>query len=100
LVIVSKDADFSNRIITSAPPPWVAHLRFGKLPTRRGLLRKRSAEGAAEELEGGRHTIAGWRRLSLTGWRTHEKAPHAVALGRRGAGKPKRFSHEERERRR
>jgi len=31
LVIVSKDADFSDRIITSSPPPWVVHLRFGNL---------------------------------------------------------------------
>jgi predicted nuclease of predicted toxin-antitoxin system len=31
LVIVSKDADFSERIITSTPPPWVVHLRFGNL---------------------------------------------------------------------
>ncbi|MGH7980127.1 MAG: DUF5615 family PIN-like protein [Limisphaerales bacterium] len=31
LVIVSKDADFSERIITQAPPPWVVHLRFGNL---------------------------------------------------------------------
>jgi predicted nuclease of predicted toxin-antitoxin system len=31
LVIVSKDADFSDRIITSLPPPWVVHLRFGNL---------------------------------------------------------------------
>jgi predicted nuclease of predicted toxin-antitoxin system len=31
LVIVSKDADFSNRIITSEPPPRVVHLRFGNL---------------------------------------------------------------------
>jgi predicted nuclease of predicted toxin-antitoxin system len=31
LVIVSKDADFSERIIISAPPPWVVHLRFGNL---------------------------------------------------------------------
>jgi predicted nuclease of predicted toxin-antitoxin system len=31
LVIVSKDADFSNRIITSAPPPRMVHLRFGNL---------------------------------------------------------------------
>jgi predicted nuclease of predicted toxin-antitoxin system len=31
LVIVSKDADFSDRIITRAPPPWVVHLRFGNL---------------------------------------------------------------------
>jgi predicted nuclease of predicted toxin-antitoxin system len=31
LAIVSKDADFSERIITSTPPPWVVHLRFGNL---------------------------------------------------------------------
>ena len=31
LVIVSKDADFSQRMITSSPPPWVVHLRFGNL---------------------------------------------------------------------
>lgn len=31
LVIVSKDADFSDRIITSSPPPRVVHLRFGNV---------------------------------------------------------------------
>jgi predicted nuclease of predicted toxin-antitoxin system len=31
LVIVSKDADFSDRIIVQQPPPWVVHLRFGNL---------------------------------------------------------------------
>jgi len=31
LAIVSKDADFSERIIVSTPPPWVVHLRFGNL---------------------------------------------------------------------
>jgi len=31
LVIVSKDADFSDRIITSLPPRRVVHLRFGNL---------------------------------------------------------------------
>jgi predicted nuclease of predicted toxin-antitoxin system len=31
LVIVSKDADFSDRIIIHTPPPWVVHLRFGNL---------------------------------------------------------------------
>ena len=31
LVIVSKDADFSERIIMQPPPPWVVHLRFGNL---------------------------------------------------------------------
>lgn len=31
LVIVTKDADFSDRIILGKPPPWVVHLRFGNL---------------------------------------------------------------------
>ena len=34
LVIVSKDADFSDRIITSTPPPRVVHLRFGNMRKR------------------------------------------------------------------
>jgi predicted nuclease of predicted toxin-antitoxin system len=34
LVIVTKDADFSGRIILHTPPPWVVHLRFGKLRRR------------------------------------------------------------------
>lgn len=33
-VIVTKDADFSGRIILQAPPPWVVHLRFGNLRRR------------------------------------------------------------------
>jgi predicted nuclease of predicted toxin-antitoxin system len=31
LVIVTKDADFAARMILSAPPPRVVHLRFGNL---------------------------------------------------------------------
>lgn len=31
LVIVTKDADFSDRILVSEPPPWVVHLCFGNL---------------------------------------------------------------------
>jgi predicted nuclease of predicted toxin-antitoxin system len=31
LVIVTKDADFSERIIMRTPPPWVVHLRIGNL---------------------------------------------------------------------
>jgi len=34
LVIVTKDADFSDRIILRTPPPWVVHLRFGNLRRR------------------------------------------------------------------
>lgn len=31
LVIVSKDADFSDRILVTEPPPWVVHLRIGNM---------------------------------------------------------------------
>jgi len=31
LTIVTKDADFSNRILSVAPPPKVIHIRFGNL---------------------------------------------------------------------
>ena len=31
LVIVTKDSDFSNRIMVEAAPPWIVHLRFGNL---------------------------------------------------------------------
>lgn len=31
MVIVTKDADFSDRILLSQPPPWVVHLRIGNL---------------------------------------------------------------------
>ena len=30
-IIVTKDSDFSNRIMIASPPPWVVHLRFGNL---------------------------------------------------------------------
>lgn len=29
--IVSKDADFAERIVAAGPPPWVIHLRIGNL---------------------------------------------------------------------
>lgn len=32
--IVSKDADFSDLVLASEPPPWVVHLRFGNLRRR------------------------------------------------------------------
>jgi len=31
LTIITKDADFSNRILFSEPPPKVIHLKFGNL---------------------------------------------------------------------
>ena len=31
LAVVSKDTDFSDRILVSQPPPWVVHLRIGNL---------------------------------------------------------------------
>jgi len=30
-VIVTKDADFSDRILVTSPPPWIVHLRFGNM---------------------------------------------------------------------
>ena len=35
LAIVTKDADFSGRMILQSPPPWVVHLRFGNLRRRK-----------------------------------------------------------------
>jgi predicted nuclease of predicted toxin-antitoxin system len=32
--IVSKEADFSHRIMLGSPPPWIVHLRFGNLRRR------------------------------------------------------------------
>ncbi|MES2661623.1 MAG: DUF5615 family PIN-like protein [Verrucomicrobiota bacterium] len=34
LVVITKDSDFSNRIMVSSPPPWIVHLRFGNLRRR------------------------------------------------------------------
>ncbi|WP_326936583.1 DUF5615 family PIN-like protein [Flavobacterium sp. PL11] len=31
LTIISKDSDFSNKIIMSSPPPKVIHIRFGNI---------------------------------------------------------------------
>ena len=31
LVIITKDADFTERAMLSEPPPWVVHLRVGNL---------------------------------------------------------------------
>jgi len=31
LAIVSKDADFADRVMHASPSPWVIHLRFGNL---------------------------------------------------------------------
>jgi predicted nuclease of predicted toxin-antitoxin system len=33
-VIVTKDTDFSNRIMLANPPPWVVHLRVGNVKRR------------------------------------------------------------------
>lgn len=30
-VIVTKDADFSARMMVTSPPPWVVHLTFGNM---------------------------------------------------------------------
>lgn len=34
LVIVSKDTDFSDRVMVSRPPPHVVHIRFGNMRMR------------------------------------------------------------------
>ena len=34
MVIVSKDADFSDRVMLSEPPPRVVHVRLGNLRMR------------------------------------------------------------------
>jgi len=34
LVLVTKDADFSDRIFMNTPPPWIVHLRVGNLCRR------------------------------------------------------------------
>lgn len=31
LTIITKDSDFSNRILLSSPPPKVIHIRFGNM---------------------------------------------------------------------
>ena len=31
MVIVTKDADFSHRILATEPPPWIVHVRLGNL---------------------------------------------------------------------
>ena len=31
LVVITKDADFSNRILLGSSPPWIVHLRLGNL---------------------------------------------------------------------
>jgi len=30
-VIVTKDSDFSDRIMLAEPPPWIVHLRIGNM---------------------------------------------------------------------
>jgi len=35
LVIVSKDADFSNKVMYKVPPPKVIHIRFGNVRIQR-----------------------------------------------------------------
>lgn len=31
LAVVTKDTDFSDRMLVSSPPPWIVHLRFGNM---------------------------------------------------------------------
>ena len=34
LIILTKDADFSHRILADDPPPWIVHVRLGNLRLR------------------------------------------------------------------
>jgi len=34
LIVITKDADFSHRILSSDPPPWIVHVRLGNLRLR------------------------------------------------------------------
>jgi predicted nuclease of predicted toxin-antitoxin system len=34
LIIVSKDADFSDRVLVTIPPPRVVHIRYGNMKMR------------------------------------------------------------------
>ena len=38
LTIISKDADFSNRILLKQPPPKVIHIRYGNMKMREFFL--------------------------------------------------------------
>lgn len=50
LVIVTKDADFSHRILTSEPPPWIVHVRLGNLRLRPFVQQLTSAWPTIESL--------------------------------------------------
>jgi Uncharacterized protein conserved in bacteria len=65
LIIVTKDADFSNRVMLSAPPPRVVHLRLGN--QRIGDLRDflmRNWPAIAEAAEEHKLTIVTPNRMS------------------------------------
>ncbi|MEO5959071.1 MAG: DUF5615 family PIN-like protein [Opitutaceae bacterium] len=71
LAIITKDADFSGRIILQTPPPWVVHLRFGNL--RLGKFRMAANRSAAASAQAGErlrrsrrsHRVAGAERLVM-----------------------------------
>ena len=50
LVIVTKDADFSHRMMVYEPPPWVVHLRFGNMARKRHHEFLRAQRPNIEEL--------------------------------------------------
>lgn len=50
LVIVTKDADFSHRILASDPPPWIVHVRLGNLRLRPFVEQLASAWPTVESL--------------------------------------------------
>lgn len=50
LVIVTKDADFSHRILASEPPPWIVHVRLGNMRLRPFIQQLASVWPAVESL--------------------------------------------------
>jgi predicted nuclease of predicted toxin-antitoxin system len=50
LVIVTKDADFTHRVLSSEPPPWVVHIRLGNVRLLRFVERLTSTWPTIESL--------------------------------------------------
>jgi len=50
LTIVTKDTDFSDRVVISKPPPKVIHLRFGNMRKKEFILFVKNIWPQVEEL--------------------------------------------------
>ena len=49
-MILTKDADFGHRILSSEPPPWIVHVRLGNLRLRPFMQRLISVWPTIESL--------------------------------------------------